>query len=113
MKINVVSAIAVFAFAIPGLASAQAPVGKSAPAMTIRYNDLDLHSAQGAQEMLHRIRKVAVEYCHPGETGFEATARFEACYQKTVDQAVAKLNAPRVTEALNTAAGARKLARLP
>jgi len=113
MKINVVSAIAVFAFAIPGLASAQAPVGKSAPAMTIRYNDLDLRTARGAQEMLHRIRKVAVEYCHPGETGFEATARFEACYQKTVDQAVAKLNAPRVTEALNTAAGARRLARLP
>ena len=113
MKINVVSAIAVFAFAVPGLAAAQAPVGKSAPAMTIRYNDLDLRSAQGAQEMLHRIRKVAVDYCGPGQTGFEATGRFESCYRTTVDQAVAKLNAPRVTEALNTAASARKLARLP
>jgi len=77
MKISVVSAIVVFAFATPGLASAQPRTGKSEPAMTIRYNDLDLRSAQGATEMLHRIRRVAVDYCQPGETGFEATARFE------------------------------------
>jgi UrcA family protein len=113
MKISVVSAIAVFAFAIPGLASAQPPAGKSDPAMTIRYNDLDLRSAQGANEMLHRIRKVAVDYCQPGETGFEATARFETCYRQTVSQAVAKLNAPRVTAAYDAKAGASVLARWP
>ena len=110
MKISVVSVIAAFAFAIPGLASAQAPAGKSAPAMTIRYNDLDLRSAQ---EMLRRIRKVAVDYCQPGETGFDETARFETCYRQTVSKAVAKLNAPRVTAAYNAKADARVLARWP
>lgn len=111
MKISVVSAIVAFAFAIPGLASAQA--AKSAPAMTIRYNDLDLRNAQGAQEMLHRIRKVAVDYCQSGETGVDAIARFETCYHETVSGAVDKLNAPRVTSAYDAAAGQRKLARLP
>ena len=113
MKISVVSAIVVFAFATPGLASAQPRTGKSEPAMTIRYNDLDLRSAQGATEMLHRIRRVAVDYCQPGETGFEATARFETCYRQTVRQAVAKLDAPRVTAAYDAKAGASVLARWP
>ena len=113
MKNQLISAVVLFAFATPGLAAAQAPADKSAPALTIRYDDLDLQNARDAKVMLVRIRKTAVEICHPGETGFEATGRFETCYRKTVDQAVAQLNAPRVTEALNATAGARKLARLP
>lgn len=113
MKNHIISAIVLFALAAPGLAAAEAPAAKSVPALSIRYNDLDLQNAQDAKVMLQRIRRTAVEICHPGQTGFEATARFETCYQKTVDQAVAKLNAPRVTEALNAVAGERKLARLP
>jgi UrcA family protein len=113
MKNHIISAIVLVAFTAPGLAAAAAPAANSTPALSIRYNDLDLQSTQDAKVMLHRIRKTAVEICHPGETGFEATARFETCYQKTVDQAVAKLNAPRVTDALNTVDGGRKLARLP
>jgi len=113
MKNRIISALVLFALATPGLAVAEASVAKSAPALTVGYNDLDLQNPQDAKVMLRRIRKVAVDVCHPGETGFEATARFETCYQKTVDQTVAKLDAPRVTEALNAVAGARKLARLP
>jgi len=113
MKIQIFSAIVLLAVANPALAAAQAPAAKSTPALTVRYNDLDLQKAQDARIMLQRIRKIAVEVCHPGETGFEMTARFETCYRKTVDDSVAKLDAPRVTEALNTTASERKLARLP
>ncbi len=113
MKKQIISAIALFAFAIPGLAAAETSVAKSTPGLTVRYNDLDLRKAQDAQVMLQRIRKVAVEVCQPGQTGFEATARFETCYQRTVDQSVAQLDAPRVTEALNSVAGEHRLARLP
>ena len=113
MKNRIISAIVLFALATPGFAAAEAPVAKSASALTVRYNDLDLRNAQDATIMLQRIRRTAVEVCHPGETGFEATARFETCYRKTVGEAVAKLSAPQVTEALNAVAGERKLARLP
>jgi len=112
MKRHIISAIALIAVATPGLAAAEASSPKSGLGVAVRYDDLDLQNAQGAKVMLHRIRSVATEVCHPGETGFEATARFESCFQKTVDQAVTSLNAPRVTEALNAAAGERKLARL-
>ncbi|MGH6967382.1 MAG: UrcA family protein [Phenylobacterium sp.] len=113
MKNHIVSAIALIAFTAPGLAAVAAPAANSTPILSIRYNDLDLQNARDAGTMLQRIRRTAVEICQPGETGFEATARFETCYQKTVDQSVAKLNAPRVIEALNTVDGGRKLARLP
>ena len=111
MKNHIISAIALVAVVTPGLAVAEASANPGV-GMAVRYNDLDLQQAQDATVMLHRIRTTAVEVCRPGETGFEATARFETCFQKTVDQTVAKLNAPRVTEALNSLAGERKLARL-
>ena len=111
MKNGIISAIALFAFAIPGLAAAEASAARSAPGLTVRYDDLDLRDAKDAKVMLHRIRKVAVEICHPGETGFEATARFETCYRQTVSQAVAKLNAPRVTAAHDAKARGAVLAQ--
>jgi UrcA family protein len=112
MKNHIISAIALIALATPGLAAAETPAAKSGLGIAVRYNDLDLQNARDAKVMLHRIRSVAVEICRPGETGFEATARFETCFQKTVDQAVTSLDAPRVTEALNAPSGERKLARL-
>jgi UrcA family protein len=112
MKKQLIFAIALFALATPGLAAAETPAAKPGLGIAVRYNDLDLQNARDAKVMLHRIRSVAVEICQPGETGFEATARFETCYQKTVAQTVTSLDAPRVTEALNAAPGERKLARL-
>lgn len=113
MKNSIIPAIALFAFVIPGLAAAQVPAGKSAPAVTVRYNDLDLRDPQGAKVMLHRIRKAAVDICQSGETGFDATERFETCYHRTVGQAAAKLNAPHVTAALDARAHGPVLAQRP
>jgi UrcA family protein len=113
MKTQLISAVVLFAFATPALAAEPPAAANATPAMTVRYKDLDLRNGQDAKVMLHRIRKTAVEICRPGETGFEATARFETCYRKTVDEAVASLNAPRVTEARNAVAADRRLAKLP
>lgn len=111
MKIPVIAAIALIAVAAPGLAGAQTST-RSADGVAIRYNDLDLQNAPDARTMLHRIRKAAVDICQPGDTGFEATELFETCYRETVDAAVARLDAPRVTAALDSTGGERKLARL-
>ena len=113
MKSSLFTAVALFAFATSGLAAAQPPAGKSAPAVTIPYNDLNLNDPRDAKVMLRRIRTTAVEICHPGETGFEMTARFEDCYRQTVDRAVAELNAPRVTAAHSVKARGPMLARMP
>ena len=112
MKIPVIATIALIAVAAPGLAAAETLAAESATSLAVRYNDLDLQNAPDAKAMLHRIRKVAVEVCQPGETGFDAIARFETCYREAVDDAVARLDAPRVTAALNSTGGERKLARL-
>jgi len=112
MKIQVIATIALIAVAAPGLAAAETLAAKSAGGVAIRYNDLNLQNAPDAKAMLHRIREAAVDICQPGETGIEATERFETCYRKTVDEAVARLDAPRVTAALNPTGGERKLARL-
>ena len=110
MKIQLIAITTLIAFAAPGLAAAQNP--PITPYLTVRYNDLDLQKARDAETMLHRIRKVAIEICQPGETGFGGIERFQTCYHKTVDQAVTELGAPRVTEALNSTGGERRLAGL-
>jgi UrcA family protein len=63
--------------------------------------------------MLKRIRRAAANVCSPSEAGADEITRYAACYRAAVAQAVAGLNAPRVTEAYNARISRRVLARLP
>lgn len=104
--------------AAPRLAVAQPqPAAELAdPAATVRYADLDLSTRADAETLLTRIRAAAAQVCglDPGAADNSSKSLFEAqgCYRLAVRQAVDRLRAPLVREALGeTAPGTSLLAR--
>ncbi|HEY0435757.1 MAG TPA: UrcA family protein [Phenylobacterium sp.] len=113
MKIAAFACIALIA--CPALAAAQPPQPRTEPTTAIRYADLNLATPTDAAKMLKRIRRAAAEVCaaSPGQDGNDiyAIEGFESCYAQSVQRAVAKLNAPLVTAALETRGGRQGLAQ--
>ena len=99
--------IAAAALAAPPVAHAEAmalePNGRSVIASTA---GLDLSRAEDADVMAERIHAAARRVCRPGRTAPSAEVRL--CREAAVSQALARLQAPRVTAALET----RKRVRL-
>jgi UrcA family protein len=98
LKHYLIGALAL-ALAIP--AAAQAASASNAGAeVSVRYNDLDLSQRSDARAMMRRLDRAALQACDA--RGFSARAQREvvrrsACYQQSMDSAVAGLNAPTVT----------------
>lgn len=67
----------------------------------VRYADLNLDSAEGAQALLRRIRRAARDVCSPvAGAGVEAHREFDVCLTQAVDEAVADVNKPKVSALL-------------
>ena|SRR5579871_4267061 len=82
------------------LASARDAAPSEESTVAVTYADLDLSSPAGAQTMFYRIQTAAVTACERPPEGvgkLEAWIDQRACQQQTVDELVAKLNAPLVT----------------
>ena len=78
----------------------------------VRYGDLNLESPQGAHAMLSRIKSAARSVCEPKPDTLYGIDEWEACVSKATADAVANLNAPAVTTALNGASkGSVRLAQ--
>jgi UrcA family protein len=73
------------------------------PSVRVNYADLNLSDPRDAQVMLKRIRHAASLACSQSSdmvgNDSESIERSIACYRKTLAQAVAGLNAPKVTQA--------------
>lgn len=96
---RLIEAAVAAALLIPGAAFAQPPAPTSA---RVAYSDLDLGSDAGAQAMLTRIRRAAVEVCRAqmqADAGADAAQKFDVCRRRTVAQAVSQLGAPSVQAA--------------
>jgi len=81
-----------------------APVGdEAAPAITVRFADLNLSDAHAARILLARIDDAAMESC--GATAFSDPLEYQVvrrsdCHAETVARAVAAIGAPALTAAL-------------
>ncbi|HMD28642.1 MAG TPA: UrcA family protein, partial [Steroidobacteraceae bacterium] len=62
----------------------------------VRYSDLDVSSATGAKTLYLRIRYAAETLCESAATWGKKEG--EACVQKAVNDAVARVNAPKLTQ---------------
>ncbi len=70
------------------------------PDVTVRYHDLDLNTAAGAEELLERIKAAAASVCKPLYTGqLSSRLRRDACQRQLTAQAVEKVNRPQVVAA--------------
>src|SRR5271155_3721011 len=62
----------------------------------VRYGDLDVSTPQGARTLYLRIRYAAETLCESAATWGKKEG--EACVQKAVNDAVARVNAPLLTQ---------------
>ncbi len=88
-------------FALGGAALAQpATAAEATPASTVSYpvgySDLDVSTTQGAKTLYLRIRYAAETVCESAATWGKKEG--EACVNKAVNDAVARLNAPKLTQ---------------
>lgn len=100
------AACAIAAAAVAGSAMAQ---GESTAARSIfqevavpvTYGDLDLSSQDGASIMLHRLHDAALNACGADDGSvapYKWAVRRSACYHRSMDRAVAALDAPTVSQ---------------
>lgn len=87
------------AIAAPAAAGDHARKASAFPAASVRHDDLNLNASIGTGVMLTRIEAAARKVCGPAPLIQElgASSRHRACVEGTMDDAVAKLNAPMVT----------------
>jgi UrcA family protein len=97
MKNIMIFAVAL-ALAAPAASFAASADGQ-APTLSVSYRGLDLSQPQGAKRMIARLDKAAAEVC--GASSFSArdyqrAVRSSACYQDSMNRAVATLASPTV-----------------
>ena len=69
------------------------------PQVVVKFGDLDLSNAQGAARLYSRIAAAGEELCKPFDVdsgNLGSRARFGACVQKTIADAVTKFNQPEL-----------------
>lgn len=71
----------------------------------VSYADLDLSSRAGAQTLLRRIDRATSKVCgkRPGVVPLKMMTRWTACRDAAVSNAIANVNSPTLTLALNNA----------
>jgi UrcA family protein len=79
------------------------PVGHSAelPQVTVKYADLNVSTAAGAERLLHRIQGAARQVCGDpyGTKDLALWSIRHRCYSQAVARAVEDVKAQRLTEA--------------
>ena len=88
--------LAVSLTAIGGTALASEPTAASTVTYPVGYSDLDVATAKGAKTLYLRIRYAAETVCESAATWGKKEG--EACVNKAVNDAVARINAPRLTQ---------------
>jgi UrcA family protein len=92
---------------IPCLCAAQAlaaePVvhgvraATNGPSITVRYADLDLSRAAGAQTLYQRINGAARSVCGDQGRRIEEQHQWKSCYRGAIADAIVKVNSPLLT----------------
>jgi UrcA family protein len=104
---SVTSGVALLGFAALSFAN-----GLEFREVTVKFGDLDVSRTPGATVLYHRIRAAAKEVCAPESYLLAATADVESCVDKSVTEAVAKVNQPALSAILNAKRGKASVERL-
>ena len=93
--------LAIAAVTLSGAAPVAAQSLDDTVSVSVRYGDLDISKSAGAETLLRRIDKAAVQICggKPDQRLLDQRTAFEKCRASTIDRSVAALNAPMVTAA--------------
>jgi UrcA family protein len=95
---GVVATVAVIAFSVPAIASADELKGR---AEKVTYSDLDVQKDDGAQVLYRRLQQASKRVCGVESIKVAGSVRIYAqkqeCYRDTLDEAVAKVDNPALT----------------
>jgi UrcA family protein len=103
-------AAAVVAAALPVCGQAAAGQDLGLPSTIVRYHDLDLAKESDAAALMDRLRVASSKVCATGLRGARFARQEATCRVRTLDAAVMRVNAPRLTELRNREAPASALA---
>lgn len=100
-RIRVLVAAAVIGALASNFAAATSDVN-GAPAITVKFSDLDLAKPQGAAALYRRIQAAADTVCSPFEgRDLTSIARQHACVHKAIADAVTAVNLPTLSAVYN------------
>lgn len=107
---------AIIAVALAPLATALAmPLPASAAdttaAVTIRYSQDEIRTAEGAQALALRLRVAAVDVCGGQDVVQRSGSGFRRCVRATLDRSAMDLGSPMVARALSREPGLTTAAR--
>ncbi len=95
---GVVATVAVIAFSLPAIASADELKGRSEK---VTYADLDVQKEEGATVLYRRLQQASKRVCGvesiKSAGGIREVSEQKKCYRETLDQAVAKLDNAALT----------------
>jgi UrcA family protein len=88
--------------------SVAAAVDRMPTQVTVRYDDLDLATAHGAQVMYHRLNNAARSVCGDEEPLYlEAWHAIRMCQRDAIQQAVQELDRDQLTNVYHTHTASR------
>lgn len=98
IRTKIVTAVSCFMSTIAvGSALSSVVQAEELQTKTVRFNDLDLSTTDGAKTLYNRIRAAARTVCTSYETDPILRMAGKACIDKAIDNAVRQVNAPALT----------------
>jgi UrcA family protein len=99
---SVVATVAVVAFSLPAIASADAGEELKGRAEKVAYSDLNVDKEAGAQTLYRRLQQASKRVCGVESLNIagslNAVAQAKRCYRETLDESVAKIDSAALTE---------------
>ena len=96
---GVVATVAVIAFSVPAIASAEEFKGR---AEKVTYSDLNVEKEAGAHSLYRRLQQASKRVCGvesiKNAGGIREISEQQRCYRETLDAAVAKVNNATLTD---------------
>ena len=96
---GVVATVAVIAFSLPAIASADEFAGRSEK---VTYSDLNVEKEEGAQSLYRRLQQASKRVCGVDSLAFNRFQRIrsqqQSCYRETLEATVAKIDNAALTE---------------
>ena len=96
---GVVATVAVIAFSLPAIATADELAGRSEK---VTYSDLNVEKEEGAISLYRRLQQASKRVCGVESLNNSGSVRLislqQSCYRETLDAAVAKIDNAALTD---------------
>lgn len=112
LKCKLASAIATALILVPAAQSVADESDATVKQKVVRFTDYDLSSATGAQTLYGRLKIAARSVCSRDGITLREQERYRACVADALEEAVAAVGSPALTDAYLADVGHKPVSRL-